>query len=482
MHINAHFICTVVGQSTYHRFDESGQQVAVPLYLATASLLPISFEPTQICAGGTWWHLAHSSGRASFLHVYTHARQNGVATVVVSHEDWACIQSLDPAHRKNLEVIVVPDCNAALLDTARAWRLQCMVPIIAVTGSIGKTTAIDMLCAVFAVDKLPILVSSAYDHLLRHLAGCVLHITDKHVAAVFEVGTLSVGDMKLCADLLRPTLALITAVCPAHLREMSDLRIIAHEKQQIFSFFSPSQIGIVCGDYPALTTHAYEHPIVRFGLKNKNSITARKMTIFKDNDGILKTKIILRVYDYEQEIILPGHHKALVYGALAASALAYFLYVPFDIIVKGLRLYVPTQGQFDMRSMRDGRGVIINDNHSISPDSVKAALHAIHIIQEPSKKIAVLGNIPDLGGRESFWHRHVGRELVKTRSISDLILVGDATRPIRLVAPATMDIWLAPEWQDAQKALDSLLLPSGNLVLVSGAAPLAMNQLIAQLI
>jgi UDP-N-acetylmuramyl pentapeptide synthase len=401
---------------------------------------------------------------------------------VVTFQQWLILQDLQPELRISLEVIVVSDGVSALYDTARAWRLQCMVPIIAVAGSIGKTTAIDMLSKVFAVDKLPILVSSSYDHSLVQIAECVLHITDKHVAAIFEVGTWSVGDMRICADLLRPTLALITAVCPAHLREISDLRSIASEKQQIFSFFSPSQIGIVCGDYSVLATHAYEHPIVRFGLKNKNSITARKVTIFKDIDGVLKTRIVLRVYDYEQEIILPGHHKALVYGALAASALAYFLYIPFDIIVKGLRQYLPVRGQFDMQSMRDGRGVIINDNHSISPDSVKAALHAIHIITEPSKKIAVLGNIPDLGERESFWHRHVGRELIKTRSISDLILVGDATRSIRHVAPATMDIWVAAEWSDAQKTLDSLLLPAGNLVLVSGAAPSAINQLVSELI
>jgi UDP-N-acetylmuramyl pentapeptide synthase len=482
MHINAHFICTVVSQSAYYRFDEYGQQVSVPLYLATASLLPIAFECAHVKSGGSWWYLQRAHHARSFIELYVHARARGVTTIIISPDEWSNIQALPAVDTINLEVVVVPDCTTALLDTARAWRLQCMVPLIAVAGSIGKTTAIDMLCSIFGVDKLPILVSNSYDHSITHLASCVLHITDKHVAAVFEVGTLSVGDMRVCAELLRPTLALITAVCPAHLREMSDLRMIAQEKQQIFSFFSPSQIGIVCGDYAALTTHAYEHPIVRFGLKNKNSITARKVLIFKDSDGVLKTKIILRVYDYEQEIILPGHHRALVYGALAASALAYFLYIPFDIIVKGLKQYMPVQGQFDMLSMRDGRGIIINDNHSISPDSVKAALHAIHVIEEPVKKIAVLGNIPDLGSRESFWHRHVGRELIKTRSISNVILVGDATRSIRFVAPATMDIWLAPEWDDAQKTLDSLLLPAGNLVLLSGAAPSAMNQLILQLI
>lgn len=124
----------------------------------------------------------------------------------------------------------------------------------------------------------------------------------------------------------------------------------------------------------------------------------------------------------------------------------------------------------------------MQDMHSISPDSVKASLHAIHAVGNPqSRKIAVLGNIPDLGDRTTFWHRHVGRELIKTRSISDIVLVGDATRPIRAVAPATMNVWLAPEWSDAQRQLQELLAPVNNVVLISGAVPYSINALVSQL-
>jgi murE/murF fusion protein len=338
-----------------------------------------------------------------------------------------------------------------------------------------------MLSAIFGVDRLPVLVSSHDDHSLMQLAIDVLHITEKQVAAVFEVGAIQPGDMLLCADLLRPTIAIITAICPAHLQGMEALHCIASEKQKIFSFFSPSQVGIVCGDYPVLAGHAYEHPVVRFGLKNKNVITARKITVFRDETGLLKTKIVLRVYDYEQEIILHGHHRGVIYAALAAATLAHFLYVPFAIVVRGLAAYVPCEGRFCERPLRDGRGVLIQDSYSISPESVKAAFHAIHAIGSTQRKIAVIGNIPDLGDKTNFWHRHVGRELIKTRSISDLVLVGEATKPIYTVAPATMNIWLASEWTDATETLTNLLAPRDNLVLVTGAVPHKMNRLVAQL-
>ncbi len=479
MHINALFICALVPESRYIRFNEQGHIVDVPIYLAIASLLPIVRCPRKVSIGGTWWPVRPTL--KTFLADFHYARSRGLSTVVITPEYYALILALSAEEKKNLELIVVPNAEDALLATARAWRLQCMVPIIAVTGSIGKTTTIGFLSSIFSVDQLPVLVSAPDDHDLMTLACDVLHITEKQVAAVFEVGAFWTGDVLTCADLLQPTIAIITAICPAHLQGIHSLHQIAGETQKIFSHFSPSQVGIVCGDYPILATHAYEHPVVKFGLKNKNVITARKITVIKDGTGALKTKMILRIYDYEQEIVLNGNHRGMIYAALAAASLAHFLYIPFHIVVKGISSYVPGVGRFYQYALREGRGVLIQDNYSISPESVKAALHAVHAIESAQRKIAVIGNIPDLGDKTSFWHRHVGRELIKTRSISDLVLVGDATKPIYSVAPATMKIWFAAEWSDVIPAVHNLLAPKDNVVLVTGAAPTSINNCVAQL-
>jgi len=473
MHINALFVCSLIPGSYYIRFDELGLAVDMPLYLATSSLLPIVSQPENSVAGGTWWSQVTD---ADIIDAFKQARTKNVGTVIVTELHAQQIMALPPDSRKNLELIVLFDTKQALYDVARAWRSQCIVPIIAVTGSIGKTTTIDMLAAIFNVDRLPVLMATAHTHSVHDIALNILHITSKQIAAIFEIGILEPGDMYLCADIMRPTIAIITAVCQVHVNNTREL-------QQVFSCFSPSQVGIVCGDYPVLVSHFYEHPVVRFGLKNKNTITARKVTLFRDETGINKTKLVLRVYDYEREIILPGHHKALVYGALAASALAYFLYVPFEVVVKGISAYIPVSGGFHHYFLRNGRGFLMEDTHSISPDSVKASLHAVHAIGSPqSRKIAVIGAIPDLGERTLFWHRHVGRELIKTRSISDIVLVGDDTRSIRSVAPATMNVWFAAEWDEAQGQVQNLMAPADNVVLVSGVADHAITKLVAQLV
>ncbi len=481
MHINALFISSLIADSCYVRFDENGNTVPIPLHLATASLVPITPHSELVVSGATWWNLDPTIPDIS--ESFLQACANGVSTVVVAPHHYQQIMALPVDAWKNLEFLILPDTRQALFEAATSWRSQCLVPIVAVTGSLGKTTTVDMLTAIFAVDRLPVLIVPAGISSVAELAIKMLHITSKHLAAVFEVGTMPAGEMRRCADLMRPTIAIITAICPAYLEDSGGLDHIASEKQQIFSYFSPSQVGIVCGDYPMLTSHFYEHPVVRFGLKNKNVVTARKVTFFRDEHGMNKTKLVLRVYDYEREVILSGHHRGLVYGALAASALAHFLYVPFEVMVKGLVAYVPTACGLHQYALRDGRGMLMQDSHSISPESVKASLHAVHesgTLQ--SRKIAVLGMIPYLGQRTPFWHRHVGRELIKTRSISDIVLVGEDTRPIRAVAPATMNIWLASEWSDVQGQVERLLAPSDNVLLISGAAPLSMNRLVAELV
>jgi len=481
MHVNALFVSSLIADSCYVRFDENGEVVPIPLHLATASLVPITHRADLVTQGATWWSLDATTFdiTPSFLE----ARANGAATVIIAQRHYQQIVALPPATRAKLEILALPDPAQALLEAAAAWRSQCLVPIVAVTGSVGKTTTIDMLTSIFAVDRLPVLIVPSGILSLAELAIKMLHITSKHLAVVFEVGVLPAGEMRRCADLMRPTIAVITAICPAYLEAGGGLEHVASEKQQIFSYFSPSQVGIICGDYPMLTSHFYEHPVVRFGLKNKNVVTVRKITLFCDELGMNKTKILLRVYDYEREIVLAGNHRGLVYGALAAAALAHFLYVPFEIMVKGLAAYIPTAGGLHQYLLRDGRGLLVQDSHSISPESVKASLHAVHEAgTAQSRKIAVLGSIPYLGERTPFWHRHVGRELIKTRSISDLVLVGEDTRPIRAVAPATMNIWLASDWDAVHQQVQSLLAPVDNVLLISGAAQLSIGRLVSELV
>jgi len=481
MHINALFVCSLVPGARYFHTDSSRSFVELPFYLATTSLLPIALDASKSVKSGTWWSFSQTEN--SFAREFADARARGVRTVIMPAAFFPLAQAAQGVGEGECELVLIPDnMTAALFTVTRAWRAQCLVPIVAIAGSIGKTTSIDMISAIAGVDNLPLYVHAESEVTLEELAIAVLHVTDKYVAALFEVGFTRGQDIFAAADILRPTLALITAVCAASQQEAQSAELLASAKQQIFSFFSPSQIGIVCGDYSELVSYSYAHPVVRFGLKNKNVITARKVSTFKDQDGFLKTRMLLRMYDYEKEVVLSGCHKGLVYAALAASAIAYFLYVPFESIAKGIAAFISLPRGFHQCFLKEGRGVLMHDVHSISPDSAKAALHAAHAFGKRQRKIAVLGSIPHLGERSVFWHRQVGRELMKTRSISDVILVGDSSKSMRTTVPTTMNVLIAADWHEAQERVRSILAPSDNVLLLSGAAPSPIKNMVTQLI
>ena len=478
MQASVSFLCNTLSKSRYFVFDQNGIPEEHAPHVASYSLLPIVSRGSDVSQGATLW-LFDTPQAAIHL---SYACAQGVRVVVCSQLQRPLIDALSPEQRAGLEVVEVEDSNDALLVAARAWRGQCMLPIVGVTGSVGKTTTKHMLGTIFAQDNLPIFISSGNQSTLEGLALNILHITDKHVAAVFEIGINERGEMEQLVDLLQPTMGAITSVSAAHLHGLGSVQEVALEKRKIFGSFSPSQIGIVCGDYPLLTGTAYQHPVVRFGLKYKNMVTAKKVEVFTQKDGSFATRCLLRVYDYEQEVVLPGHHVGIVYAALAASTIAYFLHTPFETIVAGIRSFVPLSNRFEMRSLRDGRGTVVNDAcNANNPESMKAALHAMHTMHAP-QKIAVLADMNDLGTKQYFWHRHVGRELIKTRSISQLVLVGQLARAIGPVAPATMDVSYVNNWEQAHDQLGDLLAPKDNLVLVKGSPDLGLNRLVEKLV
>lgn len=472
------FLCQIIADSYYCRYQSDGTPEVQSAHAQTFSLLPIVTRSSAMSDGGTLWVLPEYRDNLSIR--FHEACQSGVRVIVCEESDKVIFESIPMDVRRAVEVVVVPNTHTALFEAASAWRGQCMLPIVGITGSVGKTTTKHMLGSIFAQDAIPVLLSRDDSHSLEGLALDMLHITSKHIAAIFELGTDVPGEMEKKVSLLQPTMGAITSVSAAHLHGLGSVNEAAREKRQIFTNFTPSQIGIICGDYPLLTSTAYQHPVVRFGLKYKNMVTAKKVEAFTRPDGSLATRCLLRVYDHEQQIVLPGHHLGIVYAALAAATICYFLHTPFEVIVAGLQAFMPLEGRFALRALRDGRGTVVDDALDANPESVKAALHAVHTMQS-KKKIAVLGDMQNLGTKQYFWHRHVGRELIKSRSISRLVLVGQYARAIGPVAPATMDVSYADDWQHAHEYLTTMMAPQDNLVLVKGARELGLRRLVDKL-
>jgi len=471
MELNIPYLKQCIPSLRLERHDREGRAGN-----AEYSLLPIAIDSRLVEENGTFWTLPGAQSRgAQFI---AQACEKGIRAVVIEEKDHHYVLKLSPDVRARLDVIIVPDTYAAFMKVAQTWRKYIEVPIIGITGSVGKTTTKELLRTIFMQDNVPIFVSKGNQNTLLGVALNLLHLTDRHTAGIFEVGINEVGEMDEIIDLLRPTMGVITTISAAHLHGLGSVEEVAKEKKKIFSHFLPSQIGIICGDVQLLSKSAYHHPVVRFGLKHKNSVTARCIQVIMKSNDDLATKCLLKVYDREQEVTLSGNHIGVVYAALAAASICYFLQTPFEIVIKGLEAFEPVPGRFQPCRLANKRGIVVNDAYNASPASMKAALGAFHQMNQYRRKVVILGDMFELGDKENFWHRQIGRELGKARSITDVILVGKRARKIGETAPVTMNIIHTLGWNQACEELEKILQVESCLVLVKASHAVGLDNLV----
>ena len=186
---------------------------------------------------------------------------------MINLEKEAALKSLDPAAMKKLSIILVPDTRDALIALATAWRAQFSVPVIGITGSIGKTSTKEMLANILRLQGMNILVSQGNQNTALGLSMNILQMNAEHEVAIFEMGVSKRGEMGRMAALVKPTTAIITAIGHSHMEGLGSLADIASEKREIFKYFKENNIGIINGDLPILANIAYNHPMLNLVAK-----------------------------------------------------------------------------------------------------------------------------------------------------------------------------------------------------------------------
>ena len=393
----------------------------------------------------------------------------GAAGFILAKQHQATIEKKYGKALQNSFVMFVDDPLKALIDLARAWRSNFSIPIIGVTGSVGKTSTKELIATVFRTANLPYVASYGNQNTLLGVSINILKLRPEHKVAVFELGISKRSSMKELAHLLKPTIAVITHIGHAHMEGLGSLYDIAVEKRAIFSAFEPHNIGIVNGDVEILTKVSYPHPVVKFGLKTTNQIQARKIVI--KNNTISCT---VKVYDQKYSILLQGCHEARVMHALMALSVAHYVGIPMPIAIEGIQKQTVVQGRFEELAVAHN-GIIINDAYNANPESMKAAMLAFNAYSTEREKIMVIGDMLDLGIDSSFWHRQIGRFLRKVPSIRHVILVGSKVEWTLKTLPVGIKVQLVANAQ----ALIPVLKPLVNkntIVLLKGSNGIHLHE------
>lgn len=392
------------------------------------------------------------------------AIEQGACGLIIDSAKKECLSKIDAKKLDNKFVLIVDDVILALRKLAAAWRSQFSYPVIGITGSVGKTSTKEIVENVLKLHGLNALVTQGNQNSLIGVPLNVLRMSSEHQVAVFELGITKRGEMAMLVDMVKPTIALITAVGHSHMEGLGSLVDVAVEKREIFRLFKEHNIGIVNGDQASLAQIGYNHPVIKFGSKITNQIQARKIKVVGS-----QINFVLKIYSKKYNVTLNGNHAGAVFNSLAAISVGCLLNIPNETLIKAIQIPLDVHGRFEVKNLNTGSGKLIDDCYNAGPESMKAALLAFEKIETKSQKIAVLGDMLELGADSSFWHRQIGRFLRKVPSLKHLILVGDLVKWTKMTAPVGITIDVVPSWQEAVEVLKNKVVVAESLVLVKGS-------------
>ncbi len=401
------------------------------------------------------------------------AINNGAAGAIISKNKQDALAKLK--NTNNFWIAIVNDSYHDTIKLASFWRKNFSIPVIAITGSVGKTSTKEIICNILSSIQKPYIASYGNQNTAIGLALNILRMHNQHEVAVFEMGISRVRRVARMADLVRPTIAIITYIGHSHLEGLGGLNGIAIEKRDIFKYFQADNIGIINGDIPLISANAYNHPIIKFGLKTANQIQARRIKIEQNH-----TKFTLKIYKNKFDLELNTTNTSVIYAILAASAACKIIDIKDDHIAKGVLVPLKVSGRFDLKELKNYKGFVINDAYNASPESMKAALLAFQNTVLPGKKIAVIGDMLELGAQAPFWHRQIGRFLRKITTLDHVIFVGSLVSWAKKTLPSNISCQLAVDWQEALNLLKQQISDE-SVILIKGSRAIKLDKLVDEI-
>ncbi len=389
--------------------------------------------------------------------IATALEQGAIAAIV----DQA-YEAVPPREESDLPLLQVPDTLAAYQAIGRWWRDQFTIPVIAVTGSVGKTTTKELISAVLATQGRVLKTQANYNNEIG-VPKTLLELEPEHDFAVIEMGMRGPGEIALLTQIARPDIAVITNVGTAHIGRLGSEAAIAQAKCELLAEMPKTGTAILNADNPLLMSTAatvWQGQSLTYGLTGG------------DLHGQLLDATTLQVDGASLPLPLSGQHNALNY--LAALAVAKTLNISWEPLRDGLTVELPSGRAKRLELPNDV--VILDETYNAGLESMLAALHLL--AQTPGKRhIAVLGTMKELGDRSPEFHQRVG-ELAAQLQLDHLLILAD---PQESEAMARGAVGIATEQFNNQpavvKRLQQLVQP-GDRLLFKASRAIALDRVV----
>jgi UDP-N-acetylmuramoyl-tripeptide--D-alanyl-D-alanine ligase len=433
----------------------------------------VSTDSRKISAGEVFWAL--KGDRYNGHDFVENAVNSGAAGVVVEADCHYAIPNGETPF-----VISVTDSLEALGDFAAWWRQQHRPKVIAITGSVGKTTTKEMAACILELGGATLRNPGNYNNLIG-LPLALLRLEQRHQRVILEMGMNQPGEIARLTEIADPDVGVITNVGMAHIEGLGNLESVARAKAELVEKLSQKATAVLNGDDHLLlkTASKFRKEMISFGLQTKNDVRGERVRNM-GREGI--------GYDLHYQgdsrpvkVRVPGLQN--VHNSLAAAAACLCLRAPFEHIVEGLDRFEGISGRFMVIPLVEGV-TLVDDTYNANPQSLKAALGSIKaLINDKSRIIVGLGEMLELGDATVSAHEDAGRWIAELGTYY-FVAMGEHARVMTKGAEQAgmpkMQTEVVETHAEMVKKIEEKMR-KGDLVFLKGSRRMALEKVVGEL-
>jgi len=369
--------------------------------------------------------------------------------------------------------VLVGSTLEAIKQIGGYYRSLFDIPVIGITGSVGKTTVKELTAAVLGAKFH---VHKTHENLNNELGVplTLLSLHGNHGVAVIEMGVSDFGEMGRLAEMVRPDILVMTKIGYSHLEKFGDLAGVLRAKSEVFEYMKPGSVAVLNGGDELLREYDPGMRKILFGLGEQCDFRAENIRA-EGTDAV----ICDIAYDSGRFTVkIPAYGSHLAPMAAAAAAVGRLLGLSDDDISRGLLTYTPVGGRANVRST--GYITLIDDCYNANPNSVKEALKSLSNL--PGRRVAILGDMFELGESSDEQHRETGAEAARC-GIEPLICCGDKAAMIHsgYIAAGGAGSRYYPSKAELAEALPELI-KKGDAVLVKASHGMHFEEILPLLL
>lgn len=405
---------------------------------------------------------------------YKEALEKGAKVAVISGIE---VTKEDLDKYKDKTIIEVKDSLEAFGDIAAYKRDLYDIPVIQITGSVGKTSTRDIIANVVRTQYKTLQTEGNQNNAVG-LPTTLLKLKD-HEAVVVESGMNHLGEIRYLGKIAKPTVAVITNIGTAHIGFLGSRENILKAKLEILENLKPDGYIVINNDNDMLNKWAKEDTKYKkytFGIDEKSEVMAYNIKV---NENYSTYNVKINNKEYLVKVPVSGIH--FVYNSLCAIAVGNLLNIAPENIIKGIETFTLTKNRMEIDKIKDGV-TVINDAYNASYDSMKAAIEYLATLR--NRKITILGDMLELGEFSKELHEKVGKEVAKNK-IDILITIGLESENIALGAEKSgMDKATIYKFRCKEDAMEKIknIVKKGDAILIKASNAMKFDEITKELL